>query len=111
MTALRIPTSTDPKLGHYDERVRLEGQDYILGFDWNERDASWYLTLSTADGTVLARSIKIVLEYPLLRRLVDKRVPPGELVAKDLTGRRLKPGLNDFGSRVVLFYYPAEDLP
>lgn len=110
MTVLRIPTSTDPTVGNYVQRTRLDGKDYELGFDWNPRDKNWYLTLSDTNGSPIVSGVKIVLDFPLLYRVVDERAPTGELIASDLSGAQLPPKIDDLGTRVVLRYYPAEDL-
>lgn len=110
MTAYRIPTSTDPTFPSYTQRTTLDGREYVLGFDWNARDLSWYFSISDEDGAPILVGRKIVLDYPLLDRLVDDRAPPGAIVALDLSGRNEPPQLDDLGTRVILYYYDAASL-
>lgn len=110
MAIQRIPTSTDPELPHYVQRTALDGVEYELRFDWNQREQRWYLRIADADGDVIAGDIKIVSGWPLLRRRRDDRLPPGALMAVDQTGNGEDPGLTELGERVLLLYFDAEEL-
>ena len=110
MAIHRIPTSTDPELPHYVQRTALEGTTYVLRIDWNQREQRWYLRISDEDGNVLAGDVKVVANWPLLRRHRDERLPPGSIMAIDQSGKGEDPGLTELGERVLLLYFDAEEL-
>lgn len=107
MTVYLIPTSTDPA---YTQRTKLDGVEYVLTFEWNERDARWYFSIADEDGEPIASGVKVVADWPLLRRVVDPRCPPGEIGAVDATGAGEPPGRYDLGERVKIYYYDADEL-
>jgi len=108
MSILSIPVTSDP---FNQTTVNLEGSDYLLSFQWNQRESSWYMSISLPDETLLA-SVKIVTNWALLRRFVDPRLPPGEMFAISTTNDLTNPGLNDFGPglRVDLTYWDTMTL-
>lgn len=103
---------------HWSQLTTLAGRNYLLEFDWNQRDGKWYLTLALEDGTVIRRGIPVVSDYPLLWGLIDARRPPGELIVRDTVGgpaseernTALDPAFDDLGARFVLCYIDPEDL-
>lgn len=107
MTTFRIPTSTESP--SYTQRTTLDGREYILILDYNGRDGHWYMTLQDQDGAAIVSGLRVVVDYPLLRKVRDLRRPPGELYAIDLTGTHVDPGLTDLGDRVALFYYDSTE--
>jgi hypothetical protein len=101
-----IPTSEGA--AYYSQRVRLDGRDYNLRFAWNEREGRWYLSIFTDEDVPLILGIKIVTNWPLLRYYrSDPRVPPGEIMAMDLTPDGAPPGFDELaiGKRVELVYF------
>lgn len=107
-----IDTSTDPELEHYEETVELDGREYLLRFDWNRRDESWYLGVYLPDGTALSTGRRILHGVSLLRGEIDSRLPPGLLMAVDFSGTQTDPGIDELGidARCGLVYTDAEDL-
>lgn len=103
---IEIPVATDTPL--YSERVTLDGSEYIFAFDWNDREGRWYLSISTVDGLPLALGIKLVANWPLLRRFTDSRLPPGHLIAADISSQAGEsPAYAELGARVKLMYFPV----
>jgi len=102
-----IPLS--PGVPHYTQRTSLDGREYQLELQWNQREARWYLGLADEHGESIHRC-KLVLDWPLLRRVRGTRRPPGSLVAVDATGSMLPPTLDDLGTRVQLVYVDVEEL-
>ena len=102
MAAFQIPTYTDP---FYTLGVELDGASYSLDFRYSEREAVWYLAVSSGEGDLLASGIKLVCFYPLLRGRTDPRLPKGTLMVH-ATGDDSPPGLEDLGEggRCVLLY-------
>ena len=107
--AIRI-IPTDPELSTYSQRVTLDGREYQVTLQWNQREAKWYVSLADADGAPIVDGVKVVANFPLLRTLTDRRAPPGEMFAMDRSGAGVDPGLRDLGRRVLLVYVDAADL-
>lgn len=107
--ALQIPTSAE--LPSYVQRVTLEGREYVLAFDWNEREGRWFLDLLDNEETPLAVGLKVVVGFPLLRRRkTDPRLPPGDFIAIDSSDTGRDPGFGELGGRVALCYLEAAEL-
>lgn len=94
-------TSAEP---HYSVTFDFDGVEFVLRFDWNQRDGAWYMSLELPDGTPLMLGHKVVLRFPMFRRVVDARRPAGELVFIDTSGTDAEPGRLDLGARVVAVY-------
>lgn len=96
----------------YQERIRLEGRDFILRFDWANRESRYYLSIFDQDESPLLLGVKVIANWGLLaKQHHNADLPPGELVAVDLESGGVAPSLDDFGIRVRLFYYEStEDL-
>jgi hypothetical protein len=105
---LEIPTT--PSVPAYTQRTTLDGREYAFEFRWNDRDGAWYMHIADSDGQHIRSGIRIVLNWPLLRRVTDPRTPPGSIVAIDTSKQDLAPGLDDLGARVKLLYLDAAEL-
>lgn len=102
MSGIVIPVT--PEFVSWRQRTALDGVDYLLDFDWNDRDSTWLLAMRKADGTLLRAGAVIDVIRPLLPSpTLD--MPQGIMVAIDLSGDSTRPGLNDLGTRVLLKYY------
>lgn len=110
--ALELPLRVDVAFFAYS--IELDGATYGFEFLWNERagDAgTWFVTVSDVSGVVLVACRRLVVDYPILARYSsDPRLPPGMLLAADMTGTGTDPGRNDLGARVVLLYFDAATL-
>lgn len=107
--AIRV-INTPQNIPFFTQRTTLDGREYLLTFDWNQREQKWYLSIADQDEVPIVSSIKLVANFPLTHLLVDSRSPPGELFAMDTSGNGLDPLLSDLGTRVLLLYMDAEDL-
>lgn len=65
--------------------------------------------MSTVGGQAIAKGVRLVVNWNLLRDITSELAPPGNLYAFDestsskvLSGS--DPGLDDFGTRVKLYY-------
>lgn len=110
--AQRLPIR--PSVPSFRFGTNLDGVQYRFAFHWNERagedgGAGWYMDVLEVDDTPIRMGIRVVLGVRLGHRTADSRFPPGELVARDLSGEGREAGLDDFGERVVIDYKtPAE---
>lgn len=105
MALIILPTQAKPNT---TQRVTLDGRTYTLGLRFNSREGMWYISLSDAQGLLLAPT-KLVAGPPLLRYLRGPRKPPGELIAMDRSGHLGNAGLADLGTRVVLAYVNKDE--
>ncbi len=109
MGTLLIPTS--PGVPYYTQKTRLDGRDFILKFAYNERAASYSLSIYDEEETPLLLGLRLVANWPLLRHYrYDVRLPPGELLVIDLTGDLSPPALDELGEgkRCELTYFESE---
>jgi len=117
--SLRIPTSQ--RFTDYRQTTTLEGRDFILRFLWNQREGTWFFSLFDSQEDPIVEGVKVVVGFPLLRLVTDDRKPPGVLLAVDTTapvpdraeGEKvlaLDPGIDELGERVLLLYFPTDEL-
>jgi hypothetical protein len=106
--AQTIPTRTDPR---YSIEVELDGTNFVLEFEWNDRATSWFLDVLNEARERLLTGVRIVVGFPLIARYRDSRLPKGDLSAVDTSGLGLDPALEDLGDRVLLVYTPFDEIP
>lgn len=107
MAVLRIPTTNDP---FSVQRTDLEGKEYVLLFDYSQREGVWYLTIKDVTETPLASGIKLVCNWPLTYRLPNPGLPPGDLIVISKTTDDSPPGIDDLleGGRCELTYVTSD---
>jgi hypothetical protein len=103
MSAVILPTSFDGT-NSYTLRVDLGDREFVLDFNFNQRESFWYFTLLDSQNVVIVAGVKVVLGGPLLRAVRDVRRPVGDLYAIDQGANQVEAGLKDLGDRVVLVY-------
>lgn len=103
-----LPTRFDGE-ARYSLNTDLDGVSFIFLFEWNDRDAGWYFSIQTGDGTPLLSGRRVVLNYSLTNIYRDPRLPAGVFIAIDTSGADQEPGLKDLGDRVLLMYATAEE--
>ncbi len=101
-----IDTLTDGTTA-YDQRVELDGEEWLLTFRWNSRIDRWFFSIAGLDGVQRLTGAAVSLSIPLNRRSVSG--PPGVFVALSESGDD-PPGLLDLGGRVKLYYIEKSDL-
>lgn len=108
MAIVNIPTFEDP---FYSTNVALEGTAYTFDFRYNQREDTWYFSISLSDGTELVKGIKVVCRKHLLQRAAEVRLPRGLLLAFSNTSNDAPPGLLELGEdkRVTLTYYTSTE--
>lgn len=104
MAVLRIPVRASSARPSTRQRVRLDGRDYLLDFDWNAREGFWYLHLSDQSGTAIACGLKLAVGGRIAHRVTDARAPAGAMVVIDTTAAGLEAGIDDLLARVLLAY-------
>ena len=107
---MEVPCTPDGA-SHWTQRTTLDGRDYLLTFDWNQRDGSWSLAVADQDGATRATGRRLSTGFPLLREVRDARRPPGELVVVDTLASDTRepedPSFASLGARHVLVYLAA----
>lgn len=83
----------------------LDGIQYVLNFRWNGRAGAWYMDVLDEDEDPIRQGIAVVLGAALGRRCVDPRYPPGVIYAVDTSGTGRDAGIDDLGSRVLLYFF------
>src|SRR5690242_7133103 len=108
MATILIPVPLDA--AYSTQRVRLEGSDYVFDLAYNQREDRWYLSISDSESNPVVSGVKLVTNFPLLRRYhSNTAVPPGELMCVSLTGDDSPPGFADLGvgRRCEITYWEA----
>jgi len=105
--AVQLPFETGS--GFYQFTSTLDGVDYLFDVRWNERDSAWYFDLLTVDGEMIGSGNKIVLGSSPGFRTADERWPNGPFVVTDTSESGLDATYEDIGTRVLVFWYTAEE--
>lgn len=95
----------------WTQRTALDGRDYLLTFDWSQREGHWRFTVADQDGVAIRSGLLLVAGLPLLLGTTDTRRPAGDVVCVDTTGASdVDPGFSDLGTRFALVYFTAAEL-
>jgi hypothetical protein len=99
-----IPTDSETPL--YDLRVTIDDSDYVLSFDYSQREDRWYLSLALPSGDVLVRGWKLVTGVMLGIRVADRRMPAGAFAVITQAQDQSPPGWGELGAdrRCQLYY-------
>lgn len=109
MTVLDIPIQPIIRArGSATMRTRLDGSDYVLTFQWNQRLGRWSMDIADQDSDPIASGIVLVADFPLLSLVTDERAPPGTLAIYDTQSPNIDPTLDSLGTRHHLMYWPEE---
>ncbi len=87
-----------------DERV------YRMDFRWNTRIERWTCSIATELREEIVGMLPVFADWAPFSRYRDDRLPSGELIFIDTSGKGLDPAKADLGNRVSLVYLTAEDL-
>ena len=97
-----------PSVPFYRVGTTLAGRQYILDLRWNGRAESWFMDLLAEDETPIRLGIRIVLGALLGGRVTSTAIPRGRLAASDLSNSGREAGLDDLGTRVCVYFFPAD---
>jgi hypothetical protein len=99
VSSITIPLTSD--FAAYRLQVQVEGRTYRIRAAWEDRNASWYLSIGTLDEW-LVDGERATVNQPVLRR-IHALMPDGAftLLDTDGNGEATEP---DLGSRVLLLY-------
>lgn len=105
--AVIIPT--DPTIVSYVQTTDIDGTEYRVRLDWNERTASWYLSLYDADENPLLLGRKVLNRFSVLDGFSYKAVPQGVLVSFDKSTIE-KPNRDELGGSAQLAFLRNDEL-
>lgn len=106
--SVEIPMKDLPS---FTEEVTLDSTPYILKFDYNSRDAAWFISFYSREQTPLVTGIKLILFSELISSYPDRGLPLGELWVLDPTENQLPPGREDFtNGRLTLTYFTEVEI-
>ncbi len=95
--------------GSCRQRQQLDGIEFELTFQFNQREARWTLDVADVDGTTIVAGIALVPFWDLLWRVTDERRPPGKLMLASAISRD-PPGLTELGTSSTLLYYDLAEI-
>lgn len=94
-----------PGLPSQQQRVHLDGVEYILTLRWSQRESRWYMDIAAATGARLVTGLALSLFTPILEPVRTlPGLPPGEFMLFDTRIDRADPTLASFGDSVLLVY-------
>lgn len=99
----------DSNYAVFEQTCSLDGRQFVLRFNWNERAERWFLSIADADGNDLAGGIGLCAHYPLLLGLRSPDLPAGEFVVVDSSSEPRDPQRDDLGTRAKLLYLDASE--
>lgn len=99
-----------PSVPVYEMAVPIGDASYVFGVRWNARAGAWFFDLSETDGTPIALGVRVTLGVYMARRVTHPLLLNGVIVARDRSGRKTDPGLDDLGTRVQVLYATNEDV-
>lgn len=105
MALTPIPLPIDTPL--FTRKTTLTGVDYILRFDYHERQDRWYFGLYSAQNAPILVGRKVVCGWDVLRTCALSTRPPGQLFFLSGADQR-PPGFTDLGRSTILIYVDAE---
>lgn len=108
MAVLQIPTRSD--IDSYSFTIDLDGKTYGFSFHFNGRMQIWLFSISTENGLPLVESVPVLVNTDVLGRYTSEDLPPGHILFVDKSGANLDPGLDDLGSRVIMFYIDVAEV-
>lgn len=104
MALLQIPITSDPDSVF---TVDLDGVIYQIRLTLNERTGRFKMDLLTEVGDPIVEGVACVVNFPLLKKFKDLRMPAGDLFFWDSTDKNREPDEDNIGTEIVLLYQEA----
>jgi hypothetical protein len=104
-----------PSIPFQNFSTTIDGTNYLR---WNARDkkvdplgniitqGAWYFDLLDETSSPILTGIKILLGVAMGRRCEDPRWPLGVFMAQDMLNSGIDAGLDDLGTRIIVYFYP-----
>lgn len=107
MSVFQLPAR--PSVPAYRYRIDLDGEIFVLDYEYNSRMGKWLLQIEDEEGEVLIAHAPIIVNWPIFERFIQEELPAGVIAAYDSSGQNEDPGRFDLGSRVKMIYREAEN--
>lgn len=108
---LQLNIQTDGETPFINHRTTLEGKDYDLDLQWNERRGVWVVSVRAQDGETLVASKVLRHGHNILARCLSPNRPPGILFCWCNTPANIAPpGVADFDARAGIFYWTSDEV-
>lgn len=104
MALLTIPLQND--IGNFNERLTLDGVDFVLDFQYNGRLDRWFMSIKDADEVVLIDRIKVNKDVNWFLQFNYKEIPQGDMIAFNFEDAE-EPNLENFSGSVNILYQEA----
>lgn len=109
---LEIPVSNEDPF--FKQTTNLDGRDYILRFQYNQRMCCWYMSIFDEDDEPITVGRRLSEGVIIGRHVRDERMPPGQIMVIDMQSSRTEgprdPGRYDLGTRHRLAYFTESEL-
>lgn len=99
-----------PSVAAYEFSVEIDGVAYTFVVRWNSRAAAWYFDVLEADGTPIARGLKVVLGCYIGGGRTHDLFRLGAIVAVDTAQEGRDATFDDLGTRVEVRHLPMHEL-
>ncbi len=116
--SLAVPTSLE--LSSYSQRTQLDGEDFVLFFQYNQRLDRWFVDVTDEEEKPIGVGLRLTTNFPAGRFLRDERRPKGTLMVVDQEGSGTDQdalnqlsrdaGLFELGDRFILIYFEEAEL-
>lgn len=100
----------DP-LSVYDYEVDLGGAIFRIVLRFGDRNERWYLSLFDANGDLLFDGRRMSVDFPIISRFRDERMPDGELSLLDIEDGNRECDFDGLGFRCRFVFVPTDELP
>lgn len=102
-----VPFFSDPI---WSTSMTFEGTTFGMYFAYNQRCASWYMSIADQDGVDIYNGVKLVTGFALLAKCRDPRRPAGDFVVFSSTSDLSPPQLTELapGGRCTLYYITSD---
>ena len=104
MALRQIPITSDPDSVF---TVDLDGVVFQIRLTLNERTGRFKMDLLTEVGEPIVEGVACVVNFPLLKKFKDLRMPEGDLFFWDSTEKNREPNEDNLGTEVALLYQEA----
>lgn len=101
---------------YYRQVTQLDGVDYVMRFNFNQRLCRWFLSVSDADDNPIVQGMRLSANFPLGRgpKTWHDNFPKGRLLLVDLQAEinqlARDPCLLCLGDRHVVMYYEEAEV-
>lgn len=109
MSIYRLQTTQDEELLQFLTSQQLDGAVYQLRYDYNTRDASWYLSLLTQESIPIISGRRLT-GNGVVNELDPAFTPPGIIACRTIAEPLADPTQNSLQTTHQMVYFDAAEL-